>query len=299
MSIFLQFITLLIIMLIGAKLAGYVSSRFGQPSVLGELLMGLILGPSLINIFQLNFVPDSHTVYELIKEVAEMGVLFLMFLAGLELHIKDLARNTKVSAYAGILGVIFPVILGWLIGNLFGMQTNQALFLGLILGATSVSISAQTLIELKVIRSRVGLGLLGSAVFDDILVILLLSIFLAVVTGGGTVFAVLFVFVKMVFYMAAFTWIGVRLLPALVRWTIKKPISQGIITLAIVVALIYGLAAELIGGMAAITGSFLAGLMFSRTPEKKKSNAESKPLLTVFLYRFSLSVSVLALIFVN
>jgi Kef-type K+ transport system membrane component KefB len=270
MSVFLQFIALLSIILVSAKLAGYLSSRIGQPSVLGELLVGLLLGPSLFDIFHLGFVQDSHTVYELVKEIAELGVLFLMFLAGLELHLKDLARNTRVSAYAGVLGVLLPVLLGWLTGILFGIESSHALFLGLILGATSVSISAQTLIELNVLRSRVGLGLLGSAVFDDILVILLLSIFLAVLTGGGSAFAILWVVVKMLLYMGMFAAIGLWVLPAIIRWTSKRPISQGLITLAIVVALIYGLAAELIGGMAAITGTFLAGLMFSRTPEKKE-----------------------------
>ncbi len=270
MSVFLQFIALLSIILVSAKLAGYLSRSIGQPSVLGELLVGLLLGPSLLDIFHLGFIQDSHTVYELVKEIAELGVLFLMFLAGLELHLKDLARNTKVSAYAGILGVLLPVLLGWLTGILFGIESSHALFFGLILGATSVSISAQTLIELNVLRSRVGLGLLGSAVFDDILVILLLSIFLAVLTGGGSAFAVLWVVVKMLLYMGIFAAIGLWVLPAISRWTSKRPISQGLITLAIVVALIYGLAAELIGGMAAITGTFLAGLMFSRTPEKKE-----------------------------
>jgi Kef-type K+ transport system membrane component KefB len=270
MSIFLQFAAILVIILVFAKLAGYYSSKLGQPSVLGELLVGLILGPSLLNIFHLNFISDSHTVYELVKEVSELGVLLLMFLAGLELHIKDLARNTRVSAFAGILGVIIPTIMGWLLGSLQGMETNQAIFLGLTLGATSVSISAQTLIELKMLRSRVGLGLLGSAVFDDVLVILLLSSFLAVASGGGTFLSILVVFLRMVLFLGSFALIGIYVLPALVRWTMHKHISQGLVTLAIVVMLIFGLAAELIGGMAAITGTFLAGLMFSRSSEKKE-----------------------------
>ncbi|MBI9050598.1 MAG: cation:proton antiporter [Anaerolineaceae bacterium] len=269
MSVFLQFSIILIIILLVAKLAGYFSSKIGQPSVLGELLAGLLLGPSLLNIFHLPFITESHTVYELIKEIAELGVLLLMFLAGLELHLKDLANNTKVSAYAGILGVLVPFGLGWLVGYMQGMDINHSIFLGLTLGATSVSISAQTLMELKVLRSRVGLGLLGAAVFDDILVILLLSTFLAIATGGGSILAVLLVIGKMFVFMGVFALIGIYVLPALIRWTIRKPISQGLITLTIVVLLMYGVAAELIGGMAAITGTFLAGLMFSRTPEKK------------------------------
>ena len=269
MSIFLQFAVILAIILIAAKMAGYLTSRIGQPSVLGELLVGLLLGPTLLDIFHLGFITDSHTVYELVKEVSELGVLFLMFLAGLELHIQDLTKNTRVAAFSGILGVIIPVLLGWATGTLEGMTSDHAIFLGLALGATSVSISAQTLIELKMLRSRVGLGLLGAAVFDDILVILLLSTFLAIATGGGSILAIVLVFVRMVAYLAIFAAIGIYVLPALVRWTAHKPISQGLITLSIVVLLIFGVAAELIGGMAAITGTFLAGLMFSRTPEKK------------------------------
>ena len=108
-----------------------------------------------------------------------------MFMAGMELHLSDLARNTRVSSYAGVLGVIIPVLLGFGIGKLTGMEFSHAVFLGLTLGATSVSISAQTLMELGVLRSRVGLGLLGSAVFDDVLVILLLSTFLALQNSQG------------------------------------------------------------------------------------------------------------------
>ena len=270
MSVFLQFAIILIIILMAAKLAGFLTTKIGQPSVLGELFIGLLLGPSLLDIFHLPFITESHTVYEIIKEVAELGVLFLMFLAGLELHLKDLAKNTRVSAFAGILGVLVPVGLGWLIGEMQGLETNHAIFLGLTLGATSVSISAQTLMELKVLRSRVGLGLLGAAVFDDVLVILLLSTFLAIVTGGGSLIAILLVIGKMFVFLAAFAAIGIYVLPAVVRWVVNKPISQGLITMTLIILLAYGVAAELVGGMAAITGTFLAGLMFSRTPEKKQ-----------------------------
>ena len=143
------------------------------------------------------------------------------------------------------------------------MSTNQALFLGLTLGATSVSISAQTLMELGKLRSKVGLGLLGSAVFDDILVILLLSSFLGLINEGGNFMQVLLVVIKMLLFLAAFSLIGYWLFPRIARRISRQSISQGLSAMAIIFILIYGYSAELLGGMAAITGSFLAGLMFA------------------------------------
>ncbi|HZW02842.1 MAG TPA: cation:proton antiporter, partial [Anaerolineaceae bacterium] len=266
MTAFLQLASLLAIILLTAKAAGYLSTRLGQPSVLGELLVGLILGPSLINLTHLGFVTNEH-IGETIAELAEIGVLLLMFIAGIELHLSELARNTRVSAFAGILGVVVPVGLGFLAGELNGLPLESSVFLGLTLGATSVSISAQTLMEMKVLRSRVGLGLLGSAVFDDILVILLLSAFLAVLEGGAGA-AIVLVIIQMVVFLGGSVVFGLYVLPFLARKVSRLPISQGMLSFAIVIMLVYGIAAELIGGMAAITGTFLAGLMFARTPEK-------------------------------
>ncbi len=267
MSDFLQLTIVLIIILVAAKLAGYLSTRIHQPSVFGELLVGLLLGPTLLNLTHLSFITNTH-IEDFITDLGELGVLLLMFLAGLELHLKDLAKNTRVAAFAGILGVILPVGLGLLFGELVGMDFNHGLFLGLTLGATSVSISAQVLIELNQLKSRVGLALLGAAVFDDILVILLLSTFLAFLSGGSSLGGIALVFGKMIGFLSLSSLIGIYVLPWLVRKTSKLPISQGVTTLAIVILLIYGVAAELLGGMAAITGTFLAGLMFARTPEK-------------------------------
>lgn len=281
MTDFLQLITIISIILLVAKLAGYLSTRLGQPSVFGELMVGVILGPSLLDITHLGFVTDSHldiVVYEL----GEIGVLLLMFLAGLELHIRDLTKNTRVAALAGVLGVILPVGLGFGFGALLNMPYAEALFLGLTLGATSVSISAQVLIELDVLRSKVGLGLLGAAIFDDILVILLLSVSVAITSGGSSLGQVLFVFAKMVIFLLAAAAIGLWVLPKVVRLTSKLPISQGLTTLAIVILLGYGIAAELIGGMAAITGTFMAGLMFSRTPEKSAIDSNLKSIAYAF-----------------
>ena len=269
MSPFLQLIFLLSIILTAAKLAGYLSSLIGQPAVLGELIIGLILGPSIIDILHLPVFGDP-LLEESIEHLAEIGVLLLMFIAGLELHLDELARNSKVSALAGILGVAIPIALGYLVGLGFDFEPEQAVFLGLTLGATSVSISAQTLMELGALRSRVGLGLLGAAVFDDVMVILLLSAFLAFSTGAGGIAIIGLIFLRMVAFLALSVAFGLWVLPRLSKRISRLPISQGVLTFALVIMLMYGIAAELIGNMAAITGTFLAGLMFARNPEKER-----------------------------
>lgn len=268
MSLFLQLAFLLSIILLSAKMAGYLSVRLGQPSVLGELLVGILLGPSIINLLNLSFI--EHELTETVAKLGELGVLLLMFLAGLELHFDEMRRNLRVAALAGFMGVLWPVLLGWGVGLLFGLDQAASIFLGLTLGATSVSISAQTLIELKALRSRVGLSLLGAAVFDDILIILLLSVFLALEGGGGSSYDVLIILVRMILFLVLSVMFGLWALPWIIRRVARLSISQGLLTISLVIMLAYGIASEYFGGMAAITGAFLAGLMLARTPEKDR-----------------------------
>jgi len=267
MSPFLQLAFELVVILLAAKTAGYLSTRLGQPSVLGELLIGVLLGPSLIDILHLSFI-NNNTLGATISELSELGVLLLMFIAGLELHLGELTGNRKVSLLASTGGLLLSIGLGWGTGRLFGMSNTAALLLGLALGATSVSISARTLMELGVLRSRVGLSLLGAAVVDDILSILAFSIFLAVYTGSGGLWGLLWLTARMALFLAAAMAFGLWILPPLARWVGRLSISQGMLAFAIVTLLAYGLAAELVGQMAALIGAFLAGLMFARTPEK-------------------------------
>jgi Kef-type K+ transport system membrane component KefB len=266
---FLQLILLLLIILPASKLAGYLSVRLGQPSVLGELLIGVLLGPTLLDLLHVPVFGSNSSLPEFIKELGEIGVLLLMFVAGIELHLDEMRKTSKVASLAGTLGVLVPVGLGWLVGVLFGLETQSAMFLGLTLGATSVSISAQTLMELKVLRSRVGLGLLGAAVFDDILVIFLLSVFFGLTGGAGDYSTIALVLGRMFLYLSLAVLVGIWILPPLLRWVRSLPVSQNVLALAIIVMLAYALTAELIGGMAAITGAFLAGLMFARLPERE------------------------------
>ena len=274
MTTYLQLTLSLALIIASAKLAGYLSIRIGQPAVLGELLVGILLGPSVIDLFHFTYFTDQH-LPEVIHQLAEIGVLLLMFLAGLELHLSDLRHSSRVAGYAGSLGVIFPLLLGLAAGLAFSMKLDSAIFLGLILAATSVSISAQTLMELKVLRTRVGTGLLGAAVFDDILVILGISIFSAMTqsTSAGSFWDIVMIFVRMVLYFGVASLIGWWLFPKISRRIHYQQISQGLIAFVFVTILLYGWFAETAGNMpAAITGAFLAGLWFSRTALKEKIN---------------------------
>lgn len=267
---FLNFMLALMLIIAAAKAGGYISSRFKQPAVLGELLVGIILGPTLINIFHLGPFAEDELLHEAIHYLAELGVIFLMMLAGLELNLSELLKAGKVSVSAGVIGVILPLVLGLATGIIFGQSFLESAFIGLALSATSVSISAQTLMELGHLRSRVGLSLLGAAVVDDILVILLLS--LAAIMAGGEG-SILLTVGRMVVYLIAAAYLGLKLLPWLAVRVERLPISQGLIAFALVICLFYAWSAEVVGGMAAITGAFMVGLFLGRTPFKKRFDA--------------------------
>jgi len=297
MTPFLQLAISLAIIITAAKLGGSLSFRIGQPAVLGELIVGILLGPSILNLLELPYFTDQH-LPEVIHQLAEMGVLMLMFLAGLEMHLSDLLRSSKVAALAGVFGVILPLILGTITGRLFAMDILPAIFVGLILSATSVSISAQTLMELKVLRSRVGVGLLGAAVFDDVLVLLGLAVFTAVTQpeAGTGLINVLGIILKMALFLGIASAIGWWAFPRLNRRISNLPVSQGLIAFTFVTILLYAWLAETMGHMATITGAFLAGLWFSRTPERERIHHDIATIaygvfVPVFFINIGLSVN--------
>lgn len=262
----LQFLLVLATIVVAAKGSGYLSTRLGQPAVLGELLIGLVLGPTVLDMLHLPVFGGGH-MGETLSHLAHLGVLFLMFMAGLEVDLEAMMRAGRPAMLAGIMGVVAPVALGIAVALPFGFDFQRSLFMGLVLAATSVSISAQTLMELGVLRTRVGIALLGAAIVDDVLVILCLSLFVALTGGGGSgIVAILWVLARMAAFLGLALWLGARIIPRLGSMVAQLPISEGVMALAIVVTLLYAWTAEALGGMAAITGAFLAGLLFARTP---------------------------------
>ncbi len=269
---FLDLALALLLIIFFAKLGGYISVRLRQPAVLGELLAGLILGPSVLNFLQWSFLRENAELLSVeIGHFAEIGVLLLMFIAGLELHLSDLMKSGKVAFFAGSIGILAPMVLGTGTMLFFDYPMYKAIFVGLILSATSVSISAQTLMEMGRLRTRVGFGLLGSAVLDDVLVILGISIFFAVYeSGGGSLVEILLLVGRMAAYLTVALVLGLAFIGRLAEKIERLPISRGLLAYVFVVILLYAWTAESFGHMAPITGAFIAGLVLARSPLKHK-----------------------------
>ncbi|MBT2725363.1 cation:proton antiporter [Bacillus sp. ISL-75] len=247
----------LAIILFASKVAGDICVKLGQPSVLGKLLIGVILGPAV-----LGFVSDTKTLADL----SQIGVILLMFIAGMETDLNEFKRTWKASTFVGISGIIVPLVSGYLAGILMNMTTFEALFLGLLLSATSVSISVQALKELNKMKSKEGTAILGAAVIDDVLVIIALAFLMSM--AGGEVNLSMMIIKKVLFFMSAIL-VAWKVVP----WVLKKfaplKVTEPLVTGALIICFLFAYVAE-ITGVAAIIGAYIAGVAISQTEYKLK-----------------------------
>lgn len=270
MSPVLQLLLVLTIILVAAQASGVLAVRLGQPAVLGELVAGVILGPTAIDMFDLRFATAPH-LEETTLLLANLGVILLMFLAGMETDLAEVNKVRRVALFAGTMGVVFPIVLGTAGALAFGYSGKESLFIGIILAATSVSISARTLMELDALKGRQGIAILAAAVIDDVLVIVVLSVFIAfaIDEGGGGTGDVALTVGKMALFFAVAIAVGQLVLPHVARWSAKAPLSEGVLSVAIVTVLLAAWFAEYVGEVALITGAFLAGVFFGRTEVRR------------------------------
>jgi len=257
----LQFLLLLALIIAAAKFAGWLSMRAGQQAVLGEILAGVVLGPSVLNVLQWPQFRGAD-LDVVVAQLANVGVIFLMFIAGLETDLKQVRRVAKAAAISGTAGVFAPLLLGIVVALPFGFSTDHAIFIGITLAATSVSITVQTLIELGQLKSKEGTTLLAAAVVDDVIAIIVLSIFVAVrrADSGGLVGLGITVAQMVLFLIAAIAG-GAWVMRRTLRRAEKLPVSEGLLAFVTVVVLLYSWAAEAFGQVASITGAYLAGLL--------------------------------------
>lgn len=276
-----SFLALGVIILV-AQLMGAAARALGQPRVFGELLAGVLLGPTLLDLMHWAMFDNTAVLHGTIEEFAELGVLFLMFTVGLEVHLRELFSVGKVALWGGTIGALLPVAMTLPVVLAFDYPTESALFAGVVLAATSVSISAQTLLELGILRTKEGLGLLATAVVDDVLAILLLSVVIATLGSSGGVANdasfedLVWIIARMVLYLGGALAIAWLVLPRLFNWVYHtRPIAGSTTSFALIAALLFGWAADELGGVAAITGAFIAGVGLSQTNERAKAEIEN------------------------
>ena len=259
------------IILLASRAGGALARRLNQPRVLGQLIVGLLLGPTALDMLHwgiLQGVDLQHTI----KELAELGVLLLMFNIGLEVHLDELVKVGKVAVFAGFLGVAAPVVFTLAVALPAGYDWLPALFAGVTLAATSVSISAQVLLELGYLQTKEGNALLATALIDDVLAILAVSLTLVLAGSsaggaGGDLGQLAVIILRMAGYIAVAFLIAWFILPRLMTWIQgRSELSQsyGLSIFALIAALLFGWSAEYLGGVAAITGAFIAGVGLSK-----------------------------------
>lgn len=239
-------------LLLLAKVSGAVAVRLGMPSVLGILVAGLLAGPAAVGAV-------DQDVF--VGNLAHVGVVLLMFLAGLETDPQGLRSVGRTAFLVAVGGVVLPMAGGYGAGKLAGMPTMHALFLGAILTATSVSITAETLKELGRSRSREGSIIMGAAIIDDVLGVLVLSA-LVVAESGGSIFLPI---IKLVLFSGLAFGIARWVMPLIVEHHTRIESADTRVAMALAMALGFAWIAFKVGGLAEVTGSFLAGVMLSRT----------------------------------
>lgn len=283
----MEFVLYLVLILLGTKLAGHIAVRLGQPSVLGELIIGIILGPAI-----LGWIHDG----EFIHFFAETGVLLLMFMAGLETDLDQLKKNWKSAFAVAVGGIILPLAGGFGAGELFGFSSAHSLFLGVLLSATSVSITVQVLKEMNRLDSREATTILGAAVVDDVLVVVLLAVlisFFGTSTGGGISIGLL-LGKKLVFFAGVFL-AGWLLVPRALKLLSRMKVTEPLISIALVFCFTFAYFGEKMG-IAGIIGAFAAGLAISQTTykhdiEKKVEAISYSVFVPVFFVSIGLNVS--------
>lgn len=241
--------------LIIAKLAGGISKRLGQPAVLGELIVGLIIGPSILGIFK---------VSEPLKAIAQIGVIMLMFIVGMETDLKELHKVGKAATLSAIGGAVLPLFLGVGLAHSFGYNLSESMFIAVVLVATSVSITAQTLIELGRLRTKEGMTILGAALIDDIVGIIILSLVIGF-SSSSSFNNIWIIFLKIIIFFPLSIIVGMKLIPWLLSKLAKIPVSEPLLATTIALCLFYAWAAEVLGNVATITGAYIAGVIAGRS----------------------------------
>ncbi len=260
------------IILAATKIGGIISRKLKMPEVLGALIAGVILGPAILNL-----IPYDDNL----KLLSNLGVILLMFLAGLETNAEQFKKAGKSSLVIAVLGIVIPLLIGTFSALLFYKDIFVNLFVGVILTATSVSITVQTLTEIGKLNTKAGINILGAAVIDDILGLILISVLLSIRSeGSGNSLIITLTSITLFCFFAV---LAIIFLPKLINRLVngRQP-NRTLLTFSLAAAFAIAFVAESLG-IAAITGAYLCGLLLSQLQHKEYLEKNVKAISSGFL----------------
>jgi len=276
-------------LLLFVALAGYlIASRINQSAVIGLILVGIVVGPSVLGWI---------TYTDFVAGLAHLGAVILLFVIGLEFNLKDIlsARNGII---AGV-GVVIPWIGGYWLSLLFGYDTPSAIFIGTALTATSIAITANVLKELGKLQTEAAKAIIGAAVIDDVLSLLVLAISTDVVSGTVSAGGIVIVALKAIAFIVIAGAVGLlfvsRFLEHLDTTAFVQKYPEFIFIFAMMIAFLYAMFAEAVG-LSAIVGAFIAGVSFEgvRLNRSRSIKEGAEYLQIIFAAIFFVSLGILA-----
>ncbi|MEY4167992.1 MAG: hypothetical protein RIR52_1816 [Acidobacteriota bacterium] len=270
----------LFIIFVSAKLAAEIFERLRQPAVAGEILAGILVGPGLLGLVTPN---------ELTAALAEIGVIFLLFLVGLETKPSDIFRVGGRALAVAVFGVIVPFILGWVIMLAWGASSIESIFVGSAMVATSVGITARVLGQMGLLSLEVSRVILGAAVIDDILGLLILAVVSSLAKGNVDYLQILMTAGLAIGFTLLIIVVGARTVNRIRPRIERLRVGQSYLVFGLSLCLGLALVASYIG-VAAIIGAFLAGMALAEASENTDMPHQAEAVTEFLLPFFFVSI---------
>lgn len=247
----------IILFLIAAKIGEEIAERVKMPPVMGELLFGIVIGPSILGVV----APSEFT-----DMLGSIGIIVLLFLVGMDTDISDLKKSGKTSFFSALGGVFVPMIFGFTVAYFLGFPKTESIFIGAILTATSVGITVRALVDMKKLDTSIGMTILGAAVIDDIMGIIILTVLGSL--ASFSIFGFFGVIGKILLFFALALYLGFKLMPLIMRKVQRFRAPEALLSFSLIFMLGISLIAKSIG-LAAIIGAFFGGVILHRVSQKE------------------------------
>ncbi len=276
-------------LLLFLALAGYLlASRINQSATIGAILVGLLVGPSMLGLI---------TYTDFVRSLAHLGAIILLFVIGFEFNVRDILKASY--GVIGIVGVVIPWIGGYATAVLFGFDFASAVFVGTALTATSIAITANVLREIGMLQTDAAKAIIGTAVIDDVLSLLALSITIDLVAGGVSAVSIGLVLAKALGFIVIGGAVGLfyvsRFIERMDRSRLAQKYPEFVFIFAMMIAFLYAMLADLMG-LSGIVGAFIAGVAFEGVGLKNSKDVRegAEYLQIIFASIFFVSLGILA-----